>query len=295
MGLPEAFQLDWWWGDSGGGRSGLVPAGRLWVWGGNTEHRKGAGLSKQSISFWAWPSACAVRKNWATLLRKTARGWETASLQALWLLLGFPKPWHCPVGDAELQGWKTLDWLTLRVPSWMILAFKVFIIWLLLRISPEAWVLWISWIPYFYRTCPPSASLSLSLQLYFPLFFADEDIGPERSRNLFKVTQLGSGRAEIRTRVLRIQELLATKLKLEPKFWGFKNSWLQILVWIIAHVIILYHNVRLAHLSPICMDCIFSTSVSSGPSTEPVRSKLGFCHLPTLWLWVTHLSFVSLG
>lgn len=25
----------------------------------------------------------------------------------------------------------------------------------------------------------------------------------------------------------------------------------------------------LAHLSPLCMDCVFSTSVSSGPITEP--------------------------
>ena len=37
----------------------------------------------------------------------------------------------------------------------------------------------------------------------------------------------------------------------------------------IAHVITLYHNLMLAHLSPLCMDCIFSTSVTSGPSTEP--------------------------
>lgn len=31
-----------------------MPAGRLQVWGENTEHGKGAGLSKQPVSFGAW-------------------------------------------------------------------------------------------------------------------------------------------------------------------------------------------------------------------------------------------------
>lgn len=90
------------------------------------------------------------------------------------------------------------------------------------------------------------------------------------------------------------------EVKLESGFRWFKSPWLlssvtsQILVWIIAHVnnlvwiiITLYHDLMMSHLSPLCRDCTFSTSVSSGLSTEPDVQE---------WPWVLSLaSSVALG
>lgn len=54
------------------------------------------------------------------------------------------------------------------------------------------------------------------------------------------------------------QESLATKLCYLPNLGENYST--------CYHIV---HNLMLAHLSALCIDCIFSTSVSSGPSTEP--------------------------
>lgn len=209
-----------------------------------TEHGKGAELSKQSVSFWASRLLVLSRRIklicWGELPgAEKCHPYGSAASLGLTEHLALPGGGHraLRLGNVELK-WRALSQMIYQHsrPS----PFGFFHGCLHSSISPRVWLLHMPWSPSASLPFPSSSTCRL---------FADEEIEPERDRATCS----------------RSHSLSAAELELESRFQWLKSpgSWLlssitsQILVWIITHVIMLYHNCMLTLVSPLHKWCIF--------------------------------------